>query len=58
MTDRHPPEAIYLQVLVDDDGKPVYAPGDDITWCRDKINDSDVKYVRADLVAARQDTPA
>lgn len=37
------PEAIYLQC--DEDGYT-----DDTTWCRDSINDQDIKYVRADLV--------
>lgn len=43
MTDTKPPEAIYLQC--DEDGYT-----DDTTWCRDSINDQDIKYVRADLV--------
>lgn len=24
--------------------------GDDLTWCQDKINDADTRYIRADLV--------
>ncbi len=37
------PERIYLQ-REDDDASP-----EETTWCRDKINDSDIEYVRADL---------
>lgn len=44
MSDTKPPEILYLQC--DEDGWA----DDEITWCRDKINDQDIKYVRADLV--------
>lgn len=40
MSDAKPPDEIYLQC--DDDGWA----DDDTTWCRDKINDQDIKYVR------------
>lgn len=38
------PEVIYLQ----------YAPDGETTWCEDKINKDDVRYVRADLVDAQR----
>ena len=44
-TSKHPKE-IYLQVESEDD----FHEG--ITWCEDKINDTDVKYIRSDLVVA------
>jgi len=39
------PEKIYLQV----DGEPWTELGG-ITWCQDKINDTDVEYVIVDMV--------
>lgn len=42
------PAEIWLQV--DQESPDI----DDSTWCRDKINDSDVRYVRADLSPAAQ----
>ena len=51
-----PPEKIYLQWHGDAD--PADYPdgseprGDDVTWCRDKIFDHDIAYVRADKLAA------
>jgi hypothetical protein len=37
------PEVIYLQCEEDD----LPYSGEDTTWCTDKINEHDVKYVRA-----------
>ena len=42
-----PPAKIYLQV--DPEGEKAME-FDGVTWCPDKINDSDVEYIRADLV--------
>ena len=40
---------IYLQI--DPEGNKPECEGDDgITWCEDCINDTDVEYIRADLV--------
>ncbi len=39
------PEVVYLQWF-DEDGKP----NEEVTWCQDSINDSDVAYVRQDVV--------
>lgn len=40
-----PPPEIYLQWYVEDEDN-IYG---DTTWCQDKINNSDVKYIRHDL---------
>ena len=39
------PEVIYLQWF-DEDGKP----DEEVTWCQDSINDSDIAYVRKDVI--------
>jgi hypothetical protein len=53
-----PPKVIYLQFY--DDEKPdvdTISPGD-VTWCADKINDSDIRYVidKRHLRRIRKDT--
>jgi hypothetical protein len=40
------PEVIWLQI---DDEAEQFQGWDAQTWCEDKINETDVKYVRADL---------
>jgi len=42
-----PPGKIYLQYYDED------IP--ETTWCEDKINDTDVEYIRKDLVVAQAD---
>ena len=44
-------DRIYLQVC-DHEGDENFDCefGDEITWCKDRINDSDVEYIRSDLV--------
>lgn len=42
-----PPKVIYLQ-WYDEDGNEVDPHGGDVTWCDDRINDTDVAYIRAD----------
>lgn len=44
---RTAPDRIWLQVGEDADCDAAF-PGDEATWCRDHIFDSDVEYVRAD----------
>lgn len=44
---KNAPKHIYLQYF-DEDGEPLTGSGDGVTWCEDKINDTDVKYVRVD----------
>lgn len=56
------PDVIWLQVDPEcsEDDTPVY-PGDNIgevTWCWHDINDSDTKYVRADIYATTIQTLA
>jgi hypothetical protein len=48
------PEKIYLQVCDDSDCEEPFCEHHDVTWCQDKIEDTDVPYVRADLVAQAQ----
>ena len=38
------PDTIYLQISPDSDESPEWF--DDVTWCEDRINESDVEYVR------------
>jgi hypothetical protein len=46
------PKRIYLQR--DASCAEVDCPGPhDTTWCEDKINDTDVMYIRADLVRVK-----
>jgi hypothetical protein len=43
-------DAIYLQVCTEYGDENFDGEfGDEVTWCKDKINDSDIEYVRADL---------
>jgi hypothetical protein len=39
-------DAIYLQLCDDEDSEWC----DTVTWCQDRVHDSDVKYIRAGLV--------
>lgn len=47
------PERIYLQTGDPDTGETLYFQGrydhEGVTWCKDKIENGDVEYVRADL---------
>ncbi len=51
MTDA--PEVIYLQWIPND-----IPFNDEITWCVDEIHEDDTKYIRADVVAAKDDALA
>lgn len=42
------PEVIYLQHDPENTGEP-FSEAHEVTWCKDKINDTDIQYVRADL---------
>ena len=42
------PKRIWLQHDPEDEGR-LFKDAGEVTWCQDKINDSDIKYVRADL---------
>ena len=54
MTDT--PERIWLQWHGDADPDEAGVPDpSDVTWCEDKINDSDTEYVRADLAVSWRD---
>jgi hypothetical protein len=43
------PDVIYLQAY-DEEGNLLSELDDEMTWCQDKINDTDVEYIRKDLV--------
>lgn len=44
----YPPARIWLQAY-DEDGEPLPREHwDALTWCEDKINDTDIEYVRVD----------
>ena len=45
MTYKH----IWLQIK-DEDGNDNPPDNDTLTWCQDRINDTDVEYVRADVL--------
>lgn len=47
-------DKIYLQVE-DESGNKLVVGRDEVTWCRDRIYDSDIEYVRADLVESKDD---
>ncbi len=47
------PREIWLQHDPEHTGEPFDAAYE-VTWCADKINDNDIRYVRADLCAAQR----
>ena len=47
MDEKNAPENIYLQI---EDYE-----GDDVTWCTDKINETDEEYIRKDLYEKLQE---
>lgn len=49
-----PPETIYLQYHGDGEPDDGLVRDADVTWCRDKIFEYDVEYVRAERSAPRQ----
>lgn len=42
------PERIFLQHDPEDTGEP-FSEAHEVTWCIDRINDTDCEYVRADV---------
>lgn len=46
MADSTKHDIIYLQVCEDEESEWL----GEVTWCQDRINNDDVKYIRADLV--------
>lgn len=46
------PERIYLQHDPEETGEP-FNEAREVTWCKDKINSTDIEYVRADAVSER-----
>jgi hypothetical protein len=47
-----PPERIYLQHDPENTGEP-FSEAAEVTWCKDRIYDTDQEYIRADLVRRR-----
>lgn len=49
---KNAPEIIYLQTALDPENEEPesFYDLDEVTWCVDNIYDSDIKYIRADLV--------
>ena len=47
-TPKDAPERIYLQHDPENTGEP-FNDAHEITWCRDRIFDTDIEYVRSDL---------
>ena len=43
------PLVIWLQHDPENTGEP-FSEAHEVTWCADRINNSDIKYMRADLV--------
>ena len=48
------PKVIYLQKSEDEDCYPDGESNAGVTWCPDKINNTDVEYVRANTLTAQQ----
>jgi len=45
------PNIIYLQIEDIECLEDSYSEG--VTWCEDRINDDDIKYVRSDIIEKR-----
>ena len=45
------PEKIYLQI--EDDRGPIPVETGHVTWCHERVNDSDVEYIRADAAESK-----
>jgi len=45
------PNVIYLQIEDIECLEDSYSEG--VTWCEDRINDDDIKYVRSDIIEKR-----
>jgi len=43
------PKTIYLQVCEENECDSEFSEHEGVTWCQDKINDSDIEYTRADI---------
>lgn len=47
------PKTIYLQVCEENECDSEFSEHEGVTWCEDKINDSDIQYTRADISQQR-----
>lgn len=50
MSNQQPPRTIYIQWHGDGDPDDGDVSIGDVTWCKDRIFDNDVEYIRADVV--------
>lgn len=48
------PKKIYLQVDSENEKPEDFKELREVTWCEDRINDSDIEYVKKDLEALAQ----
>lgn len=49
------PKLIYLQVCEDDVCEVPFNDHSEVSWCQDKINDSDIPYIRADTAPPQRE---
>jgi hypothetical protein len=49
------PSKIYLQVCEENDCSQPFDSHIEVSWCQDKINDSDISYVRADIASPQRE---
>ena len=49
------PERIYLQVCDELDCEVPFSDHVEVSWCQDKINDSDIEYIRADTAPPQRE---
>jgi hypothetical protein len=49
------PKTIYLQVCEESDCDHSFDAHDDVSWCQDKINESDIPYIRADTTPPQRE---
>jgi len=47
------PKTIYLQVCEENECDSEFSEHEGVTWCQDKIHDSDIEYTRADISQQR-----
>lgn len=47
------PKTIYLQVCEENECDSEFSEHEGVTWCEDKINDSDIQYARSDISQQR-----
>jgi hypothetical protein len=51
---KNAPEKIYLQVCEENECNADFYDHEGVTWCHEKIHDSDIEYTRADIPQQRK----